>query len=176
MIADFAMIITQMQSQAAHPDVLLTITSTIGLLERSASFHDGTWHGYDLTHNLIDRRSHQTYAEPTRPPLDQKRSLTVSPATTQPMTHNLLPPLEQSRFNCTLPEVPPQIFTLPMPLAFEGIRFLTQPPSNFMLASAFQGEVHVNGTANDTSRNESQVRQLTVQKDRPARTVTFQDS
>ena len=34
----------------------------------------------------------------------------------------------------------------------------------------------MNSTANDTARNESQVRQLTAQKDRPARTFTFQDS
>ena len=32
MIAGFAMIITQMQSQATHSDVLLTITSSIGSL------------------------------------------------------------------------------------------------------------------------------------------------
>ena len=48
MIAVFAMIIAQMQSQAAHPDVLLTITSSIG------SFHDDTSHGYDITHDLKD--------------------------------------------------------------------------------------------------------------------------
>ena len=54
MIAGFAMIIAQLQSQATHPDVLLTITSNIGPLERSVSFRDGTWHGCDLTHDLID--------------------------------------------------------------------------------------------------------------------------
>ena len=59
MIAGFAMIIAQMQSQATHPDVLLTITSSIGSLKRSASFLDGTWHGYGLTHDLIHRRYHQ---------------------------------------------------------------------------------------------------------------------
>ena len=53
------------------------------------------------------------------------------------MTHSLLAPLEQPRFNCTLPEVPPQILAR---LASEGIRFLTQPTSNFMLPSALQGE------------------------------------
>ena len=41
MIAGFAMIITQMQAQAAYPEVLLTITSSIGPLERSATFRDG---------------------------------------------------------------------------------------------------------------------------------------
>ena len=54
MIAGFAMIVAQMQAQAAHPEVLLTITSSIGPLEGSATFSDGIWHGYDLTHNLID--------------------------------------------------------------------------------------------------------------------------
>ena len=55
MIAGFAMIIAQMQAQADYPAVHLTITSCIGPLERSATFSDGTWHGYDLTHNLITR-------------------------------------------------------------------------------------------------------------------------
>ena len=54
MITGFALIIAQMQSQAAHPDICLTITKSIGSLERSASFRDGTWRGYDLTHDLID--------------------------------------------------------------------------------------------------------------------------
>ena len=80
-IAGFAMVIAQMQSQAAHPDVLLNITSSIGSLERSASFRDGTWHGYNLTHDLIDPRSLMMYGELTRPPMDQKRSHRVSSAT-----------------------------------------------------------------------------------------------
>ena len=85
MIAGFAMIVAQMQAQAAHPEVLLTITSSIGPLERSATFRDGTWHGYDLTHNLIDPRSHMTYGEPNRPPMDQKLSFRISPPTIQPL-------------------------------------------------------------------------------------------
>ena len=113
MIAGFAMIIAQMQSQAAHPDVLLTITSSIGSLERPASFRDGTWHGYDLTHDLIDPRSHIVFGEPTRPPMDQERSLRVSPATMQPPSHGHLPPLESTQFSCTLPTVPPPILTPP---------------------------------------------------------------
>ena len=64
MITGFAMIVAQMQAQATHPEVLLTITSSIGPLERSATFRDGVWHGYDLTHNLIDHRSHMLYGEP----------------------------------------------------------------------------------------------------------------
>ena len=87
MIAGFAMIIAQMQAQAAHPEVLLTITSSIGPLQRSATFRDGAWHGYDLTHNLIDPRSHMIYGEPTRPPMDQERSFRISPTTIQ------LPPI-----------------------------------------------------------------------------------
>ena len=77
MIAGFAMIIAQMQAQAAHPEVLLTITNSIGPLERSATFRDGAWHGYDLTHNLIDPRSHMIYGEPTRPSMDQERSFRI---------------------------------------------------------------------------------------------------
>ena len=76
MIAGFAMIVAQMQAQAAHPEVLLTITTSIGPLERSATFRDGTWHGYDLTHSLIDPRSHMIYGEPTRPSMDQERPKT----------------------------------------------------------------------------------------------------
>ena len=85
MIAGFAMIVTQMQAQAVHPEVLLTITSSIGPLERSATFRDGVWHGYDLTHNLIDPRSHMLYGEPERPPMDQERSFRISPPTIQPL-------------------------------------------------------------------------------------------
>ena len=75
LVTGFAMIIAQMQTQAIHPDVVLTITISIGSLERSASFRDGTWHGYDLTHGLIDPRSHQSFGKPTRPPMDQERFL-----------------------------------------------------------------------------------------------------
>ena len=45
MIAGLAMIIAQMQAQAAYPEVILTITSSIGPLERSATFRDGAWYG-----------------------------------------------------------------------------------------------------------------------------------
>ena len=81
MIAGFAMIIAQMQAQATYPEVFLTITSSIGPFERSATFRDGAWHGYDLTQNLIDPRSHMIYGEPPRPPMDQERSLRISPPT-----------------------------------------------------------------------------------------------
>ena len=77
-IAGFAMILAQMQAQAAHPEVLLTITSSIGPLEHSATFRDGAWHGFDLTHNLIDPRSHMIYGEPNRPPWT-KNDLSASP-------------------------------------------------------------------------------------------------
>ena len=113
MITGFAMIVAQMQAQATHPEVLLTITSSIGPLERSATFRDGVWHGYDLTHNLIDHRSHMLYGEPDRPPMDQERSFRISPPTIQPIFHPTqpapsqtmiqLPPPENTTFNCTLP-------------------------------------------------------------------------
>ena len=83
MIAGFAVIIAQMQAQAAYPDVRLTITRSNRPLERSASFRDGAWHGYDLTHDLIDPRSHMVYGEPARPPMDQERSLRISPTAMQ---------------------------------------------------------------------------------------------
>ena len=105
MITGFAMIVPQMQAQATHPEVLLTITSSIGPLERSATFCDGVWHGYDLTHNLIDHRSHMLYGEPDRPPMDQERSFRISPPTIQPI------------FQPTEP-TPPQTMELqPHPLA-----------------------------------------------------------
>ena len=84
MIAGFAMIIAQMQAQAVYPEVLVTITISIGPLERTATFRDGAWQGYDLTHNFIDPRSHMIYGEPPRPPMDHERSLRVSPPTMQP--------------------------------------------------------------------------------------------
>ena len=145
------MIIAQMQAQAAHPEVLLTITSSIGLLERSATFRDGAWHDYDLTHNLIDPRSHTIYGEPTRPPMDQERSFRISPPTIQPLfqapqppqsqTVAPPPPIQPTTLNCTLPFVPPQILTPPLPLASESLHSLTHSSTNFMLPSAFQGEV-----------------------------------
>ena len=68
MIAGFAMIIAEIQAQATYSDVSLTIISRVGPIERSATFRDGAWHGYDLTHSLIDPRSHLVFGEPTRPP------------------------------------------------------------------------------------------------------------
>ena len=92
MIAGFAMITPQMQAQAAHPEILLTITSSIGPLERSATFRDGAWHGYHLTHNLIDPRSHLIYGDPTRPPMDQERSFRIPRRTIQPLFQAPQPP------------------------------------------------------------------------------------
>ena len=86
MIAGFAMIIAQMQAYADYPEVRLTITSSIGPLERSATFNDGAWHGYDLTHNLINPRSDVVFGEPTRTPVDQERSVRISQAAMQPPT------------------------------------------------------------------------------------------
>ena len=167
MIAGFAMIIAQMKAQSAYPEVLLTITSSIGPIERSATFRDGAWHYYDLTHNLIDLRSHVIYGEPPRPPIDQERSLRFSPPTMQPPIQ--VPPLSQpqipaprplqvepTRFSFTLPVLPPPILTPPMPLASEGVRLLTHPSSNFMLPSNFQGGgAQVSTTANNQPRMKS---------------------
>ena len=59
-----------------------------------------------------------------------------------------------------------------MPLAFEGIRLLTQPSTSLMTPSAFHGGgVQVNAIANITIQSKEHAR-----KDRPTRTVTFQDS
>ena len=146
-IAGFAMILAQMQAQAAHLEVLLTITSSIRPLERSATFSDGARHGYDLTRNLIDPRSHMIYGEPNRPSMDQETSFRISPPTIQPLLqapqpHQPKPPAspQPTTFNCTLPLVPPPILTPPMPLASESQHSFTHHYSNFMLLSAFQGE------------------------------------
>ena len=116
-----AMILAQMQAQAAHPEVLLTITSSNGPPERSATFRDGAWHGYDVTHNLVDPRSHMIYGEPNRTPIDQERSFRISPPTIQPLhqtpqPHQPQPPAppQPTTFNCTLTLVPPPILTPPM--------------------------------------------------------------
>ena len=150
MIAGFAMIVTLMQAQAVHPEVLLTITSSIEPLERSATFRDGVWHGYDLTHNLIDPRSHMLYGEPERPPMDQERSFRISPPTIQPLfqapqptppqTMIQFPPTETTTFSCILPLMTPPIPTPPMPLASVSVGSLTPSTSGFMLPSTFQGE------------------------------------
>ena len=78
MIAGFAMIIAQMQAHVAHPEVLLTITSSIGPLERSAP-------SAMVLDMVIDPRSHMIYGEPTRPPMDQERSFRIFPPTIQPL-------------------------------------------------------------------------------------------
>ena len=184
MITGFAMIVAQMQAQATHPEVLLTITSSIGPLERSATFCDGVWHGYDLTHNLIDHRSHMLYREPDRPPMDQERSFRISPPTiepifqptqpTPPQTMIQLPPPETTTFSCTLPQMLPPILTPPMPLASVGINPPTLSTSAFMLPSAFQGGGVQGVQANPIECN--QVTQEQANKARPTRKVTFQDS
>ena len=166
MIAGFAMIIAQIQAQAEYPDVSLTITSRVGPIERSATFRDGTWQGYDLTHSLIDPRSHLVYGEPTRPPMDQERSLRISQSALQTQTTTPLPSPHPVQFSCTLPIMPPPVLTPPMPLASEGIRLLTTPSSNFMLPSTFQGGgVQVDNTTS-----------ATLSEEQPRRTVTFKDS
>ena len=182
MIAGFAMIVAQMQAQAAHPEVLLTITRSIGPLERSATFRDGIWHEYDLTHNLIDPRSHMLYGESNRPPMDQERSFRISPPTIQPLfqapqpiptqTVIQLPPSETTTFSCTLLLVQPPTLTPPMPLASMGIRSLTQSTSGFMLPSTFQGGgLQVSPTECNRTTTQEQAKES-----RPTRTVTFQDS
>ena len=171
MIAGFAMIIAQIQAQAAYSDVSLTITSRVGPIERSATFRDGAWHGYDLTHSLIDPRSHIVFGEPTRPPMDQERSLRISQSVLQTPTTTQLPSPHPVQFSCTLPMVPPPVLTPPMPLASDGIRLLTTQTSNFMLPSAFQGGGVQVGNTTNTTLSEEQPRES-----RPARTVTFKDS
>ena len=113
MIAGFAMIVAQMQAQAAHPEVLLTITSSIGPLERSATFRDGIWHGYNLTHNLFDHCSHMLYGEPNRPPMDQERSFRISPPTIQPLFQAPQPTPIQTVIQLPLPK--PQLSAAPYP-------------------------------------------------------------
>ena len=184
MITGFAMIVAHMQAQATHPEVLLTITSSIGPLERSATFRDGVWHGYDLTHNLIDHRSHMLYGEPDRPPMDQERSFIISPPTIQPIFHPTqptpsqtmiqLPPPETTTFNCTLPQMLPPILTPPMPLASVGINPPTLSTPAFMLPSAFQGGGVQGVQANPIECNH--VTQEEANNARPTRKVTFQDS
>ena len=179
MIAGFAMILAQMQAQAAHPEVLLTITSSIGPLERSATFRDGAWHGYDLTHNLIDPRSHMIYGEPTMPPMDQERSFRISPPTIQPLLqapqpHQPHPPAppQPTTFECTLPLVPPPILTPPMPLASESVHSLTHQSTSFMFPSAFQGgRMQVSSTKNEQTATDEQTRENSQN-----RTFTFKDS
>ena len=178
-IAGFAMILAQMQAQAAHPEVVLTITSSIGPLGCSATFRDGAWHGYDLTHKLIEPRSLMIYGEPNRPPMDQEQSFRISPPTIQPLLqapqpHQPQPPAppQLTTFNCTLPLVRPPILTPPMPLASESLHSFTHHSSNFMLLSAFQGGgVQVSTIENEQTETNEQTRES-----RQNRTITFKDS
>ena len=92
MIAGFAMIIAQMQAQADYPEARLTITSSIEPLELSATLNDGAWHGYDLTHKLIDSRSHVSLE--SLPGLPWTRSGHVA-FPKQPCNHQPSPPYLQ---------------------------------------------------------------------------------
>ena len=190
MVTGFVMILAQMQTQATNLDVVLTITSNIGSLERSASFRDGTWHGNELTHGLIDSRAHLLG-------LPWIRSVPLG-CFLQPCNHCLTynPPRmasclhqfprntrETPRFSCTLPRVPPQTLTPLMPLACSGIRLLVQPSSTFMVASTFHGGGLQTSEAHDNQREEVSKNLLyanqpmqTTQDNRPSRMVTFQDS
>ena len=72
------MLIVQMQSLEAHPDFVLSFSVGIGSFRRTAELSNGAWHGHDLTHHFDDHRSHLTYAEPARPPMEQQRPLQLS--------------------------------------------------------------------------------------------------
>ena len=82
LVAGIAISIAQLQAQTDYQDLVLTVFSGIGSLVRAASFQDGVWHSYNLTHSIADPRSRSTYSEPTRPLMEQKRSLRMQPLTT----------------------------------------------------------------------------------------------
>ena len=84
LVAGIAMLITQMQAQVDHSDLVLTTPSGIGPLTRRACFHEGLWQGFDVTHSRGDPRSRATFGKPARPPMDQERSLRFSQASTLP--------------------------------------------------------------------------------------------
>ena len=133
LVAGIAMLIAQMQAQKDHADLVLKVSSGIESLVRTVRFHDRVWHKYDITHSIGDIRSHMTYGEPTRPPVEQERPLQMQPATLQPsmvprsppMTQGILPtppPQESHQFNCTLPAVPLPILTTRMQQAVGAIK------------------------------------------------------
>ena len=139
---------------------------------------------YDLTHSIGDPRSHSTYGEPTRPPMDQERSLGMQPlptpplVTAQPMlaTHGILPtpqPQNFPHFSCTILMRPPSILTPPLPLASTGLWLSVQPPSTFMLPSAFPGGgVQMNRVQIDQDEQVQGTSQsLQVEENQPSRTV-----
>ena len=86
LVAGIAMLIAQMQAQTDHPELVPTVSSGIGLLVRAASFQDGVWHGYNLTHSISDPRSHSNYGERTRPTIDPERSPRMQPLTAPLLT------------------------------------------------------------------------------------------
>ena len=127
--------------------------------------------------------------------MDQERSLRMQPLTAPPpslpnplpLYQGILltpqpPALQETlpHLSCTLPIIPPPILTPTMPLASAGIRLSTQPSSNFMLPSAFQGEgIEVNKVRPDQIPEHPQKALQALQvviNDPASRTVTFQDS
>ena len=108
---------------------------------RSVRFQDGIWHEYGLTHSIDRPRSYKTYGEPSRPPMNQRRSFRKQPGTPQTVATQqstsisevILPTLFQNapQFSCTLPLVPLIILTPPLPQASTGIGLLLQPYRNF---------------------------------------------
>ena len=90
LVTGMAMLITQMQSLETHPDFVLSFSVRIGSFRQTAELSNGAWHGHDLTHHFEDHRSHLTYGEPARPPMERQQPLQVSPTQIQSMTAMML--------------------------------------------------------------------------------------
>ena len=91
LVAGIAMLVARMQAQVDHPGFVLTVSSGIGSLV------------YDLTRGIGNPRSHSTNLEPTRPPMNQERSLRMQPTSIRP----LLASQHASATHCILPTPSP---------------------------------------------------------------------
>ena len=90
LVAAVAMIIQQMEEQTSHPALRLSITTSYGPLNLTATLSQGEWCGNDLTQPISDPRISQTLGLPNAP-LHQNESVYLySGASTEQLTEHAL--------------------------------------------------------------------------------------
>ena len=140
-------------------------------MRRTAELSNGDRHGHDLAHHFDDNRSHLTYGEPARHPMEQQQPLQLSPTQIQSVTAimppepirdispTLNPPAHQ--FTCILPVVPRPVLTLLPMTASISVRRLKPDNPELMLPSSSRWEevkeVHTNAQNTNNSAEENRM-------------------